>query len=160
MTSRSAIFACALALVAGGAVATASGRPVMPMPGPGVSVNIVSHDKLTAMPKPTVLVDTGVVSGSPVGRGTIELNYLLQPRQGMAKTTFTIRNAKGSVSGACASTYTTSAAQILMTGSCTITRGSRAYKGITSTPLQFNADHNLITLKVLVTMQGRASYSK
>jgi len=160
MTSRSAICACALALVAGGAVATASGRPVMPMQGPGVSVNIVSHDKLTAMPKPTVLIDTGVVSGSPVGGGTIELTYLLQPRKSMAKTTFTIRNGKGSVRGACASTYTTSAAQILMTGACRIVRGTGAYTGITSTPLQFNADHNLITLKVLVTMQGRASYSK
>ena len=95
-----------------------------------------------------------------MGSGTIELTYLLQPRQSMAKTTFTIRNGKGSVSGACASTYTTSAAQILMTGGCRILRGTGSYKGISSTPLQFTADHNLITLKVLVTMQGRASYSK
>ena len=161
MRSRAVVATAALALMASAAtMASGVGIGGVPATGSGVSVNIVSHDKLTAMPKPTLLIDTGVVSGSPVGSGTIELTYLLQPRQSMAKTTFTIRNGKGSVSGACASTYTTSAAQILMTGACRIVRGTGSYKGISSTPLQFTADHNLITLKVLVTMQGRASYSK
>lgn len=160
MISRRAITAGVAALAIGGVAVAASGLSAVPSSGSGVAVNITSHDKLTAMPKPTVLVDTGVVQGSPVGSGSIELTYLLQPKKREAKTTFTIRNAKGSVDGVCGSTYTTSSAQILMTGSCTLVRGTGAYRGITSTPLQFNADHNLITLKVLVTMQGRASYTK
>lgn len=160
MRARTRVTAGALALIAAGAVAGPSALSAVPSSGAGTSVNIVSHDKLTAMPKPNVLIDTGTVSGTPVGSGLIELTYVLRPRQNMAATTFTIRNGKGTVSGACESTYSASNAQILMTGACTLLRGTRAYKGITSTPLAFTADHNLITLKVLVTMRGRASYTK
>ena len=160
MTTRKIITTCGAVLVAAGALTGAAALSAVPSSGAGTPVNIVSHDKLTAMPKPTVLIDTGVVSGTPVGSGTIELTYVLRPRQNSAATTFTIRNGKGTVSGACDSTYSTSNAQILMSGTCTLLRGTRAYKGISSTPLQVTADHNLITLKVLVTMQGRASYAR
>ncbi len=122
-----------------------------------VGVGITGTTSLAKVVKPTLLVDRGTVKGSPVGSGKIRLVYRLRPKTGVATTKFTITNAKGTVSGTATSRYAVTRLHITFTGVGSITRGTRAYKGIRGRPLAFDAVHSITGKREAITLRGRAT---
>ncbi len=120
-------------------------------------MRIAGTTSLEKAQSPTVLVDTGTVSGSPVGSGSIRLVYTLRPETGVATTTFTIANARGTVSGTATSRYAVTRVHITFTGVGSITRGTRAYAGIRGRPLAFDAIHSLTGKRERIALTGRAT---
>lgn len=122
-----------------------------------VPVAIAGSTQLTTVQSPLELQDTGTVKGSPVGSGSIVLDYALRPARSMARVDWTITNASGTVSGIAAASYTTSNVAITFTGIGRITRGTGRYAGIRSLPLQFNAKHSKTGKKEAIAFQGSAA---
>ena len=152
--ARPALAAAAvLAVAATAAALTASAAPAPT----AVGVRITGTTALKKVQSPTVLVDTGTVSGSPVGSGSIRLVYTLRPSTGIASTTFTIANAKGTVSGTATSRYSVTRLHITFTGVGSITRGTRAYAGIRGRPLAFDAIHSVTGKRERIALTGRAT---
>ena len=139
-------------LGASAATLTAAQKPVTP-----VGVKITGKTSLNKVQSPTVLIDTGTVSGSPVGSGNIRLVYTLHPETGVANTTFTIANAKGTVVGTATSRYAVTRVHITFTGAGSITRGTGAYTGIRGKPLAFDAIHSITGKKEAIALTGRAT---
>jgi hypothetical protein len=131
------------------AVPAASAAPVAQS-----GVVIGANMALTGEPAPNQLYDTGTFTGRPFGSGTIEATYTFAPRKQVSKVDFTLTNDKGTVTGVAYTTYSRTTALISVNGPAMITSGTGAYAGIRSGALQFSALHNLITLKVKVSLVG------
>jgi hypothetical protein len=86
-----------------------------------VGVHIAGKTHLDTVISPTVLQDVGTVKGSPIGSGDITLVYTLSPPTGIAKTTFTITNANGTVTGKAVSKYTVNTVTLSFTGAGRLT---------------------------------------
>jgi hypothetical protein len=142
-----------LAVAASAAALTATAAPAPR----AVGVHITGSTSLEKVQSPTVLVDRGTVSGSPVGSGNIRLVYTLHPETGVATTTFTIANARGTVSGTATSRYAVTRVHITFTGAGSITRGTRAYAGIRGRPLAFDAIHSITGKREKIALTGRAT---
>lgn len=138
----------------GASAATLTAAPKAPT---AVGVHITGKTSLNKVQSPTVLIDTGTVSGSPVGSGRIRLVYTLHPETGVASTTFTIANAKGTVSGTATSRYAVTRVHITFTGAGAITRGTGAYAGIRGRPLAFDAIHSVTGKREAIALTGRAT---
>ena len=142
-----------LALAGCAALATAGGSQAAPV------VRGVHLDGRTALQKVVsrdVFVDTGTVTGSPVGSGRIVLRYALDPSRGTAVTTFTIANRHGTVRGRCLSSYSVTRLHITFTGAAGITGGTGRYAGITGSPLEFNAVHSATGRREIIAFTGRS----
>lgn len=137
--------------------ASAATLTAAPKPITAVGVHITGKTSLDKAQSPTVLVDTGTVSGSPVASGRIRLVYTLHPETGVATTTFTIVNAKGTVTGTATSRYAVTRVHITFTGAGALTRGTGAYAGIRGKPLAFDAIHSITGKKEAIALTGRAT---
>ena len=144
-----------LALAALGASATA--LTAAPGPPTAVGVHITGRTSLAKVQSATVLIDTGTISGSPVGSGRIRLVYTLHPETGVAATTFTIVNAAGTVSGTAQSRYSVTRVHLTFTGVGALTRGTGRYAGIRARPLAFDAIHSITGAKEAIALTGRAT---
>ncbi len=122
-----------------------------------VAVQIAGKTHLNTVISPTVLQDVGTVKGSPIGSGDITLVYTLSPPTGIAKTTFTITNANGTVTGNCLSNYSVTRLHITFTGAGQITGGTGSYAGIKGMMLRFAAIHSITGKKEAVSFRGRAT---
>ena len=121
-----------------------------------VAVSLAGKTHLASVSSPFVLNDIGTIKGSPIGSGTIALTYTLRPKLGTALTTFTITNARGTVSGKAVSSYAVTRLRITFSGAAKLTGGTAAYAGITSGPLEFNAVHSVTGKREAIKLAGRA----
>lgn len=122
-----------------------------------VGVGITGRTSLERVVSPTVLVDRGTVSGSPIGSGRVWLVYRLDPVSGVASTTFKIANRRGTVHGTASSHYSVTRLHITFTGRGAITRGTGAYAGIRGRPLAFGAIHSITGKREAISLKGRAT---
>lgn len=144
--------AAVLALAGLGICAPALAAPAPPA---AVGVNLAGRTALAQVKSATVLIDRGTLAGSPVGSGRVTLVYTLHPGSGIASTSFIITNARGTVTGAATSTYSVDRLHITFTGKGSLTSGTRAYSGLRSGPLEFNALHSITGRKEAITLTGR-----
>jgi hypothetical protein len=100
--------------------------------------------------------DQGKVSGTPFGKGTIDI--LVQLNGGKATGTFRLTFAKGSVSGTVDLPFTITGGEIDFSGTAQITGGTGAYRGITSGKLQARDHNTLDGQNGVVTVAGFAKY--
>ena len=145
-----AILALATAASSVGLLA-ATARPA------AVGVQLSGRTALAKAESPTVLIDRGTVTGSPVGSGRITLVYRLRPREGVASTTFRIVNARGTVTGRAQSRYVVTRLHLTFTGVGSLTGGTGAYEGIRGRPLAFDAVHSITGRREAVILRGRAT---
>lgn len=138
------------------AAAAAASATAAPARTP-VGVHITGRTSLERVVSPTVLVDRGTVTGSPVGSARIRLVYHLRPQKGIATTTFTMVNARGTVTGRLTSRYAVTAPVITFTGAGAITGGTGAYAGIRGRPLAFEAVHSVTGRREAIALTGRAT---
>jgi hypothetical protein len=124
------------------------------IPASGSVIAIVGKTQLDRAESPLVLVDTGTVTGTPYGAGTIELTYTLHPQSGTAETAFTITTATGTVTGAAVSRYAMRTASISFSGIGMITGGTGAFAGAASGVLQFNALHSITGKREVIQFVG------
>lgn len=122
-----------------------------------VGVDLTGRTSLARVQSPTVLVDRGTVTGSPVGSGNITLVYRLRPVPGTASVKFRIVNARGAVTGRATSSYAVTRLHITFTGAAHLTGGTRAYAGIRGRPLRFDAIHSITGRREAIAMTGRAT---
>ncbi len=145
-----------MAILGPAALAIAAPTLAAPATPAAVGVDLAGHTALAKVESATVLIDRGTLSGSPVGSGRVTLVYTLHPSSGIASTSFIITNARGTVTGAATSTYTVDRLHITFTGTGSITSGTRAYRGIRSGRLEFNALHSITGRREALTLTGRA----
>lgn len=124
------------------------------IPATGGLIAIAGRTKLTSSSAPNTLIDTGTVTGRPFGQGTIELAYTLYPRRGFTSVTFTITNARGTVTGVAYARYTTVRLGFVFTGAGRLTGGTGAYAGQTSGVLQFDAAHSKTGQREVIRFVG------
>ena len=142
----------ALATLSASAVTlTAAARPT------ATGVHLTGRTALAKVESSTVLIDRGTITGSPVGSGRITLVYTLNPGAGVATTTFTIVNARGTVTGRARSRYVATRLHLTFTGVGSLTGGTRAYAGIRGGPLEFDAIHSITGRREAVALTGRAT---
>lgn len=115
--------------------------------------------RMTAITKsvlPVVLPDVedrGTITGTPLGKGTLDLFAHFEGTHVTA--TFTIRTAKGKVMGTADLTAVIAPPTITFTGTSTITGGTKAYKGITGSGLKVVDTNTLDGQNGRVTMTGK-----
>jgi hypothetical protein len=100
--------------------------------------------------------DSGKVSGTPFGKGSIDI--LVQLSGGRATGTFRLTFPKGSVSGTVDMPFTISGGEIDFRGTARFTAGTGAYRGITSGKLQAHDHNTLDGQNGVVTVTGSAKY--
>ncbi len=147
-----AVATAVLAIATLGAAGTGAGAPTT-----AVGVRLSGKTSLQKVQSPLVLIDRGTVTGSPIGSGAIRLVYTLHPESGVATTTFTITNKKGTVTGTATSRYAVTRVHITFTGAGSMTRGTGAYRGIRARPLAFDAIHSITGKKEAIAFTGRAT---
>jgi hypothetical protein len=100
--------------------------------------------------------DHGTVSGTPFGKGKIDI--LVQLTGGKATGTFRLTYAKGSVTGTVDMPFTITGGEIDFRGTARITGGTGAYRGITSGTLQAHDHNTLDGQNGVVEVTGFAKY--
>lgn len=103
-----------------------------------------------------VITDQGTVTGSPIGSGKITMVFRLNPLKSIARSNFTIVNAKGTITGRVLTRYTASNVTIKFAGVARFTGGTGAYRGITSAPMQYYDIHSLTGQKGKIAFLGTA----
>ncbi len=151
------VAATAVSVVLASAATLAAPPAATSAPRTAVGVHLAARTSLAQIVRPTVLVDRGTISGSPVGSGRITLVYRLRPATGIATVAFSITSARGTIRGLARTDYAASRARIVFTGTASFTRGTRAYAGIRGRPLAFSAVHSIIGLRAAVALRGRAT---
>lgn len=147
---------CAVAAVALLALA-ATATTAAPARTTAVGVQLSGRTALVKVLSPTVLIDRGTITGSPIGSGRITLIYTLRPVKGLASTDFQIVTARGTVTGQAQSSYAVTRLHLTFTGAGSFTGGTGAYKGIRGRPLAFDAVHSITGRKEAVVLTGRAT---
>ena len=153
-TRRRPLCAVATAALLALAVTATSAAPARTT---AVGVQLSGRTALAKVQSPTVLIDRGTISGSPIGSGRITLVYRLRPVRGLASITFTIANARGTVTGQAQSRYAVTRLHLTFTGAGSFRGGTGAYKGIRGRPLAFDAVHSVTGRKEAVVLTGRAT---
>lgn len=154
---RPALTAAAAALALAAPACIPGHALTAPARSSAVGVHIAGRTALAKVESPTVLIDRGTVTGSPVGSGRITLVYTLHPGAGLASTKFTIVNARGTVTGTARSTYIVSRLHLTFTGMGSVTRGTGAYAGLRSRLLEFGAIHSITGRREAIALTGRAT---
>ena len=121
-----------------------------------VPIDIVGRTQLTTVDTPTLVQDTGTVRGAPVGSGDITLDYRMVPSKSVATINWTIRNARGTLSGRASTNYVTNSVSWTFTGYGRITSGTGAYRGIRAFPYSFYAKHSKLGRHEVIRMTGTA----
>jgi hypothetical protein len=112
-------------------------------PGPRTRhrVSIDGATKMVPSTTPGTIEDHGTVTGTPFGRGTVEIVVTLA--NGRATGSFRMLFAKGSVLGTIDMPFTITGGEIDFRGTARITAGTGAYRGISSGALAAH-DHNTL----------------
>jgi hypothetical protein len=127
-------------------------------PGPRKShkLSIDGKTKMIASTTPGTIHDHGSVTGTPFGKGSIDV--FVQLAGGKATGTFTMRFAKGSVTGTVDMPFTISRGEIDFRGTARLTAGTGAYRGVTSGPLQVHDHNTLDGQNGTLVVKGSARY--
>ena len=121
------------------------------------SVSIDGKTKMLKTPKtPGTIEDHGTLTGTPFGRGKVEI--VVRLAGGKATGTFPMLFAKGSISGSVDMPFTIAAGEIDFRGTATFTAGTGAYRGITSGTLQVHDHNTLDGQNGVVSLEGFARF--
>jgi hypothetical protein len=105
---------------------------------------------------PGTIEDHGTITGTPFGRGTVEIVVTLAG--GRATGTFRMLFAKGSIAGTVDMPFTIEGGEIDFRGTARFTAGTGAYRGITSGALQVHDHNTLDGQNGVVALEGAARY--
>jgi hypothetical protein len=127
-------------------------------PGRGTrhAVSIAGRTKMVTATTPGTIEDHGTLTGTPFGRGTIEIVVTLAG--GRATGSFRMLFAKGSIAGTVDMPFTIEGGEIDFRGTARFTAGTGAYRGIASGALQVHDHNTLDGQNGVVSVQGAARY--
>jgi hypothetical protein len=121
------------------------------------AVSIDGKTKMIVTPrKPGTIEDHGTLTGTPFGRGKVEIVVTLAG--GKATGSFRMLFAKGSISGTVDMPFTVTGGEIDFRGTATFTSGTGAYRGITSGKLQAHDHNTLDGQNGVVSLEGFARF--
>jgi hypothetical protein len=121
------------------------------------AVRIDGRTKMISEPAtPGTIEDHGKLTGTPFGRGTVEI--VVRLAGGRATGTFRMLFAKGSILGSVDMPFTIEGGEIDFRGTARFTGGSGAYRGITSGALEVHDHNTLDGQNGVVSLQGAARY--
>jgi hypothetical protein len=121
------------------------------------AVSLDGNTKMIKTPAtPGTIEDHGTVSGTPFGRGKVEVVVTLAG--GKATGTFVLLFAKGSISGTLDMPFTIANGEIDFRGSARFTAGTGAYRGITSGALRVRDHNTLDGQNGVVSLEGSARF--
>ena len=119
-------------------------------------LSIDGKTKMVTATTPGTLEDHGTVTGTPFGRGSVEIAVTV--KDGKATGTFRMLFGKGSVTGTIDLPFTISGGEIDFRGTSRLTGGTGAYRGATSGALAAHDHNTLDGQNGVVTLTGFARY--
>jgi hypothetical protein len=120
------------------------------------AVSIDGATKMVAATTPGTIEDHGTLTGTPFGRGSVEI--VVQLAGGRASGTFRMLFAKGSIAGTVDMPFTISGGEIDFQGTARLTAGTGAYRGISSGALEAHDHNTLDGQNGVVSLKGFARY--
>ena len=120
------------------------------------AVSIDGETKMVEASTPGTIEDHGTLTGTPFGRGKVEI--VVKLAGGKATGTFTMLVAKGSITGSVDMPFTIAGGEIDFRGTATFTAGTGAYRGITSGKLQVHDHNTLDGQNGVVALEGFARF--
>lgn len=121
------------------------------------AVHLTGRTKSIATPTtPGTIEDRGTITGTPFGRGTIDLVATL--KNARATGPFRLVLARGSVTGTFSMPFTIRGGEIDFVGTATFTGGTGAYRGITSGNLRAHDHNTLDGQNGRLSLDGFATY--
>ena len=121
------------------------------------AVSVDGKTKMITTPKTAgTIEDHGTLTGTPFGRGKVEI--VVRLAGGKATGTFTMLFAKGSISGTVDMPFTIAGGEIDFRGTATFTSGTGAYRGITSGALGVHDHNTLDGQNGVVSLEGFARF--
>lgn len=121
------------------------------------AVHLTGRTKsIATLTTPGAIEDRGTITGTPFGRGTIDLVATL--KNARATGPFRLVLARGSVTGTFSMPFTISGGEIDFVGTATFTGGTGAYRGITSGNLRAHDHNTLDGQNGRLSLDGFATY--
>jgi hypothetical protein len=120
------------------------------------AVNIDGRTKMVEASTPGTIEDHGTLTGTPFGRGTVEIVVTLAG--GRATGSFRMLFAKGSITGTVDMPFTIAGGEIDFRGTARFTGGTGAYRGISSGALAVHDHNTLDGQNGVVSLEGAARY--
>jgi hypothetical protein len=120
------------------------------------AVSIDGKTKMVTATTPGTIEDHGTLTGTPFGRGTVEIVVTLAG--GRATGSFRMLFAKGSITGTIDMPFKIEGGEIDFRGTARFTAGTGAYRGITSGALAVHDHNTLDGQNGVVSLQGAARY--
>ena len=120
------------------------------------AVSIDGATKMVTATTPGTLEDHGTLTGTPFGRGSVEI--VVRLAGGRATGTFRMLFAKGSITGTVDMPFTISGGEIDFQGTARLTAGTGAFRGITSGALKAHDHNTLDGQNGVVSLTGFARY--
>jgi len=120
------------------------------------AVSIDGKTKMVPATTPGTIEDHGTLTGTPFGRGTVEI--LVTLAGGRATGSFRMLFAKGSITGTIDMPFTIEGGEIDFRGTARFTAGTGAYRGITSGVLKVHDHNTLDGQNGVVSLEGAARY--
>jgi hypothetical protein len=118
------------------------------------AVSIDGKTKMVTATTPGTIEDHGTLTGTPFGRGTVEIVVTLAG--GRATGSFRMLFAKGSITGTIDMPFKIEGGEIDFRGTARFTAGTGAYRGITSGALAVHDHNTLDGQNGVVSLQGAA----
>jgi hypothetical protein len=119
-------------------------------------VAIDGATKMVSATTPGTIEDHGTVSGTPFGRGSVEIVVVL--KDGRATGTFRMLFPRGSVAGTLDMPFTIEGGRIRFRGTARFDAGTGAFRGISSGALETRDDNTLDGQNGVVSLTGFARY--
>jgi hypothetical protein len=120
------------------------------------TVSIDGKTKMVAAKTPGTIEDHGTLTGTPFGRGTVQIVVTLAG--GKATGGFRMLFAGGSIAGTVDMPFTIAGGEIDFRGTARFTEGTGAYRGITSGALRVHDHNTLDGQNGVVSLGGAARY--
>ena len=120
------------------------------------AVSIDGKTKMGTASTPGTIEDHGTLTGTPFGRGTVEIVVTLAG--GRATGSFRMLFAKGSITGTVDMPFTIEGGEIDFRGTARFTAGTGAYRGISSGALAVHDHNTLDGQNGVVSLVGAARY--
>lgn len=143
------------ALAAVAATATLTAPPLAPAIATR-TLNATAELKRTSRPGPNQAIQSGPIKGSPFGSGTMTLRSRL--KRATVTSTFTVRTARGTVTGSARARLTLDGDDATYRGTATIRRGSGFYRNIKATKVSFLGKGPVSAKKTTIKLTGRLRY--
>ena len=123
-----------------------------------VAVSVKGVTKAVGSPAPGKVEDRGTVSGTPFGKGTIDLIATFDGTHVTA--TYTVTTKKGKVFGTTDMTLTVVGNNLTLDGTAKITGGTKAYKGISGRGLKVLDTNTLDGQNGRIALTGKVRLPK